>query len=377
MYINGIKPRGYTDPNQVVWKSPSEYLKEGGNNQVPAFIIDDLSSNEVKQGAIGDCWFIGAMSVVATKDEYLRGGAGFIEIDQNTRVNSNIAILLSKGVYPPIFHKFKLRNIYVLRFFKDFKWRYVFIDDRLPVSIASLEPVFASCRKSEELWVPLIEKAYAKLFGCYETLISGFIDDGVVDLTGLVCEKRTLQDKDGLFTENVEEFWEFLIQNQEDGSLMGCSVAGGGTESKVIIDGVNCGILSGHAYAINDVFEVPGKVGKRSVHRILRIRNPWGRGEWNGKWSDESLELEKYKEKLNEYINNLEEDERFILGDEDGTFLINYKEWRNVYNKLFIAIDFEPDWNSVRFESAWTPSSSGGVPLAGTEEQKLSFIKNP
>lgn len=40
---------------------------------------------------------------------------------------------------------------------------------------------------------------------------------------------------------------------------MGCSVAGRGTESKVVIDGVDCGILAGHAYAINDVLEIPGK----------------------------------------------------------------------------------------------------------------------
>ncbi len=34
---------------------------------------------------------------------------------------------------------------------------------------------------------------------------------------------------------------------------MGCSVQGGGTETKVIVDGVNCGIIAGHAYALNDV----------------------------------------------------------------------------------------------------------------------------
>jgi len=39
------------------------------------------------------------------------------------------------------------------------------------------------------LWVPLIEKAYAKLHGCYESLISGFIDDALSDLTGFVAEK--------------------------------------------------------------------------------------------------------------------------------------------------------------------------------------------
>lgn len=43
-----------------------------------------------------------------------------------------------------------------------------------------------------ENWVCLIEKAYAKLHGCYEALISGFIDDAMTDLTGFVAEKIIL-----------------------------------------------------------------------------------------------------------------------------------------------------------------------------------------
>lgn len=36
---------------------------------------------------------------------------------------------------------------------------------------------------------------------------------------------------------------------------MGCSVTGG-TEKGIRIDGVDTGILSGHAYSLNDVFEL-------------------------------------------------------------------------------------------------------------------------
>ena len=42
------------------------------------FLQGDASSNEVKQGALGDCWFIGALSVLATRDELLRGGADLV-----------------------------------------------------------------------------------------------------------------------------------------------------------------------------------------------------------------------------------------------------------------------------------------------------------
>ena len=36
---------------------------------------------------------------------------------------------------------------------------------------------------------------------------------------------------------------------------MGCSVSGG-TDHAVVIDGVNTGIMSGHAYGLNDVIEL-------------------------------------------------------------------------------------------------------------------------
>lgn len=98
--------------------------------------------------------------------------------------------MLSSGVYAPIFHKFRFNGIYVLRFFKDSCWRYVLIDDRLPCYSGNKSLVFGKCSSPDELWVPLIEKAYAKIHGCYQTLISGFIDDGLADMTAMVCEKR-------------------------------------------------------------------------------------------------------------------------------------------------------------------------------------------
>jgi hypothetical protein len=51
-----------------------------------------------------------------------------MEYDQNMVVDNELASALSKGVYPPIFHKFRDIGLYIFRFFKDFTWVYVMID---------------------------------------------------------------------------------------------------------------------------------------------------------------------------------------------------------------------------------------------------------
>lgn len=83
---------------------------------------------------------------------------------------------------------------------------------------------------------------------------------------------------------------------------MGCSKSNKG-EQEIIVDGFRTGILAGHAYGLMDAFELadpdmqnPNPL--RRSHRILRIRNPWGWKEWNGKWGDKSDEVEIHADKI-------------------------------------------------------------------------------
>ena len=39
------------------------------------------------------------------------------------------------------------------------------------------------------------------------------------------------------------------------------------------------GLVQGHAYTIQSVVKVDG-------FKMLRLRNPWGKFEWTGDWSD-------------------------------------------------------------------------------------------
>ena len=183
----------------------------------------------------------------------------------------------------------------------------------------------------------------------------------------MVCEKLQIHNRKNEFDRNKEEFWEYLETMKHNGCLMGCSVTGG-TEKSIRIDGVDTGIMSGHAYSLNDVFELPDKEmeNPRKTHRILRVRNPWGRGEWLGKWSDDSEQIDDHEEALQGYIDELQDDERFELGANDGTFMINYASFRDVYNRLFIVNDFPDEWSAVRFKTEWDIKSSGGLPMEKT-----------
>ncbi|OMJ73061.1 hypothetical protein SteCoe_28338 [Stentor coeruleus] len=355
---------------ELQWKRPSEWLEN------VSFFTDGISSNDVIQGSLGDCWLIGALSVLAQRDELVRGSIDLLKSAEQIEIDNVIG--LSKGVYPPIFHTFARKGIYVMRFFANSAWRWVIIDDRLPVfDVEGCEPqyVFGHCKQLNEIWVCLIEKAYAKLYGCYEALNGGLIDDGLVDLTGYTAEKTKIDCKTPVDADNL---WVKLIKYKTDKCLMGCSIDSEGIESDVVVDGEMTGLLARHAYAIIDVFEIDDPEAIKKRHRLVRLRNPWGQKEWNGKWSDGSDEFKKHMVKLQIKLKELGSDEDYNpLDGNDGTFLMCFRDWRNLYHNLYACVDFADEWWGKRFASEWTSLNSGGVPKSSSRQEAINWAKNP
>lgn len=91
-----------------------------------------------------------ALSIISLNDEYI--------------VN---------GIIPKVFLFLRKYGIYVFRFYKEFKFRYVIVDGRF--CCYNHELLFGKCRNANEWWVQFIEKAYAKLHNCYEALTAGDI----------------------------------------------------------------------------------------------------------------------------------------------------------------------------------------------------------
>jgi hypothetical protein len=397
-------PKGSLPPSSIDWVR-MEYISKN-----PVFLNEGANANDVMQGALGNCWFISALSVIATKDHLLRGE--YNEDILKGKIISNDALkLIQTGIFPPIFHGFRHKKIFCFKFFKNNNWVWVIIDDKLPVQKQQKRLIYGKCFSSNEFWVPLIEKAYAKLHGCYQSLVSGFIDDGLVDLTGLVAEKVMIENDNKSNRENIENLWNRLIDDlsrdklnkenidkkeieksntiieskffSKNNTMLGCSIDAKqkGNEHEVIYNNNKCGVLAGHAYSILDVIEIPNKnsSSKRKTSRLLRVRNPWGFKEWNGKWSDTSNEIDIFKDIIQKKLNDRYKDdnEKVTLDEEDGTFLIGFKDFRNIFNKLYICKDFDYGYTGISFIDEWDDNSSGGIPISNTEKENKAWSNNP
>jgi len=154
--------------------------------------------------------------------------------------------------------------------------------------------------------------AYAKLHGSYDALEGGNICDALKDLTGGAIETVRWKDQER------DAVWEKIRTLNKKNCLMGCAIDASNElpESKL-----DCGLLANHAYSILKAKEVDGI-------KFLRIRNPWGQGEWTGDWSDNSpLWTPEWKGKG--FVKN------YTFKD-DGTFFMRFEDFIKYFNRLFV-----------------------------------------
>ena len=66
-------------------------------------------------------------------------------------------------------------------------WHEIKVDDYIPC-YPNGNPIFSNCCDSEEsIWLLILEKAFAKMYGCYKLLEGGSPIDGVRDILGYPC----------------------------------------------------------------------------------------------------------------------------------------------------------------------------------------------
>ncbi len=119
----------------------------------------------------------------------------------------------------------------------------------------------------------LLEKAYAKLHGNFESIIAGNSQDALTVLTGAPTQT--------LFHNDTED----LVSKLQDADMRNFIMTASSQKPKDGLEASAQGIVYSHCYTLIDVY--PVTVGERSF-RLMKLRNPWGRLEWKGDWSDES-----------------------------------------------------------------------------------------
>ncbi len=86
-----------------------------------------------------------------------------------------------------------------------------------------------------------------------------------------------------------DELWNILVDADKKQFMMtaGTDQTRKGVKKEGHAEDVTeLGIALGHAYSILDVREVRGE-------RLIKLRNPWGKTEWKGDWSDKSARWTK------------------------------------------------------------------------------------
>ena len=241
---------------------------------------DKIEMDDIKQGGLGDCYFHTAISAL-----------------------SNYPYLI-KEKFRTI--KYNPLGYYEVILFIDGEWQIVFLDDYFIVDKRYGYFAFAKPNNCE-LWAILLEKAWAKVNGGYTLIIGGQIHEAFQALTGFPSEYIP----HGKISQT--ELYKKILESSKQKTLMGCSSNSGTNDQSVH------GIVQGHAYAVTEAKSY-GKVD------LIKVRNPWGRKEWTGPWSDSS---NLWTDELRKEFNCIERD--------DGVFWIDNQNYMSHFCQTTIS----------------------------------------
>ncbi|XP_028325372.1 calpain-2 catalytic subunit-like isoform X2 [Gouania willdenowi] len=327
----GFKELGPYSPKTrgIVWKRPTELCSN------PKFTDDGATRTDICQGALGDCWLLAAIASLTLDQRIL---SRVVPQDQSFTED-----------YAGIFH---------FQFWQFGEWVDVVIDDRLPTKDGKLS--FVHSAEGSEFWSALLEKAYAKLNGCYEALSGGNTIEGFEDFTGGIAEIYSLE-------KAPPNLFQLIQRALSLGSLMGCSIdITNSYESEAV---TSHKLVKGHAYSVTGAEEVNYR--GRKV-QLVRIRNPWGQLEWTGPWSDGSSEWRYISQDEKTKLNHI---------SEDGEFWMSYLDFIRHFSRLEIC-NLTPDtlesdnlrhWNHYQFDGMWRVGSTAG----GCRNNAATFSSNP
>jgi len=135
----------------IVWLRPKD-IQTNSSVAIKWSVYDNPKITDIKQGALGNCWFIAVFALLVQKPEYLD------------------KIILTRDI--------SSAGCYLVRLCINGSWKIIVLDDYLPCYEETKTQMFAKTLK--QLWGPMLEKALAKVNGSYNDLESGFCREGII-----------------------------------------------------------------------------------------------------------------------------------------------------------------------------------------------------
>ena len=310
-------------PHDASW-SDAEWVRVAElfpSTSPPTLLSAPLSPDDVRQGGLGDCWFMSALAVLTLRSELVFG------------------LFLTPHLSEC--------GACAVKVWREGEERVVLVDDYVPAVRGEVEgqwrPLFAQSRGGGcDVWSLLMEKAFAKLFGCYAAIEGGWVDDALMELTGGVSERISLHPTSAPFDGSL---FADLCGYAQSGFLLGAGSPVGASDREE--DASAGGIVQSHAYSILGLVDVDG-------HQLVHVRNPWGRMEWTGDWSDHSpLWTERLRAAVGCEAAKVEDDGAFWMSWPD--FVSNFDE---LYVCRFISHSAFPCRGSL--SGAWDERTAGG-----------------
>ncbi len=264
-------PGGSNGGNRVNLPDPKMHKDEMNADGTPRFklerftgplFIDEPKADDVRQGAIGNCYFPAAMAAVASarpdviKNMIKDNGDGTYTVKFTPGAASRpVEIKVDGDLYARSYGG--------------------------PIYGGSLGGSTAPDKM--ELWFPLIEKAYAQWKGSYDSIGNGGVAGQVMsDVMGKGYKYENIS------AANQDRVYEMIKTAAANKQPMAAGTYGTEDAAKY----TNTGVYAHHAYSVMGVEEENGT-------KYVKVRNPWGQSEHGSDGKNDGffrIELSKFAE---------------------------------------------------------------------------------
>ena len=244
----------------IVWRRPSQYDTHPVIHTQPQQSMLSIQPKDVKQGFLSNYYFSCALAALAEHP------------------------VLVRALFPEPLHMFARGGglgwtvgAYSVMICLGGIWQTVIVDDYFPC-VPGGGPCYTRCQSIEHIWVQLIEKAYAKLFGSYRAIKMGWFTDALVDLTGAPYKEFRFSDNSVVDSLKTGTLWNTLSSYNKQKYIISAASAIGGSGQKKSSSAL-AKLRPAHTYVLISI--VTTKAGVR----LAEVRCPWGSTEWTGDWS--------------------------------------------------------------------------------------------